>query len=99
MLLVQIVRIPAEGVDAFQRFESLVLPLMPNYGGGLLRRLRSADGCVEVHVLSFPSEEQLDAYRADPLRVEHLPVLKESGAVAELLEMADVEALSLEPKT
>ena len=93
MVLVQIVRIPAEGVDAFQRFESIVLPLMPNHGGGLLRRLRSADGGIEVHVLSFPSQEALDAYRTDPARLEHLPLLKESGAVAELLEMTDVENL------
>ncbi len=90
MMLVQIVRIPAEGVTAFQRFESAVLPLMPNYGGKLERRLRSADGRIEVHMLSFPSQQALDAYRADPVRVEHLPLLAESGAVAELLELADV---------
>ena len=95
MLLVQIVRIPAEGVAAFQQFESVVLPLMPNYGGKLERRLRSADGRAEVHVLSFPSQEALDAYRADAVRVEHLPLLAESGAVAELLELDDVGTAQL----
>ncbi len=90
MILAQIVRIPSAGVDAFQRFESIVLPLLPRYGGRLDRRLRSADGRIELHVLSFPSNDALDAYRADPIRVEHLHLLAESGAEAELLELADV---------
>ncbi len=91
MLLMQIVRIPAEGVAAFQQFESVVLPLMPNYDGQLQRRLRSADGRIEVHLLSFRSQQALDAYRADPVRVENLPLLTESGAVAEPMELIDIE--------
>lgn len=90
MILAQIVRIPPGGVEAFQKFESVVLPLMPRYGGRLDRRLRSTDGCVELHIISFPSGDALDAYRADPVRVEHLHLLAESDAVAELLELADV---------
>jgi hypothetical protein len=90
MILAQIVRIPPAGVEVFQRFESIVLPLMPRYGGRLDRRLRSADGRVELHILSFPSHDALDAYKADPIRVEHLHLLAEAGAVAELLELADV---------
>ena len=92
MILVQIVRIPAEGVATFQRYESLVLPLMPNYGGVVERRLRSADGQTELHVMSFPSRPALDAYIADPDRARHQPLRVVSGAIAELLEMTDVAA-------
>ena len=90
MTLVQIVHIPAEGVAAFQRFESRVLALFPNYGAILQRRLRSPDGQIEIHVMSFPSQGALEAYRADPARGELLPLLAESGATSELLEMSDV---------
>ncbi len=48
MLLVQTVRIPASGVEAFQRYESRVLPLMSKYGGVLERRLRTADALSEL---------------------------------------------------
>ena len=90
MIVAQIARIPPAGVAAFQQFESVVLPLMPRYGGRLHRRLRSADSCVELHIISFPSNDALDAYRSDPIRAEHLHLLVESEAVTELLELADV---------
>jgi hypothetical protein len=79
MILAQIVLIPSAGVDAFQRFESIVLPLMPRDGGRLDRRLRSADGRVELHILSFPSNDAVEAYKADPIRVEHLHLLAEAA--------------------
>ncbi len=91
MTLVQIVRIPAEGVGSFQSFESRVLPLLPKYGARLDRRLRSADGQTEVHVMSFPSQEALDRYREDPVRVAALPLLEESGSTSELIELRDVD--------
>jgi uncharacterized protein (DUF1330 family) len=92
MLLTQIVHVPAEGVAAFQRFESLVLPLMPRYGGALVSRWRGRDGEFEVHVVSFPSQEALDAYKADPERVAVLALLESSGAKTELVEVVDVTA-------
>jgi hypothetical protein len=90
LLLVQIVRVPPEGVTTFQRYESLVLPLLPRHGGRFERRLRGEDGHIEVHIVSFPSHEALDAYRGDPDRVKHLPLLEESGAETELIEVTDV---------
>jgi uncharacterized protein (DUF1330 family) len=90
MLLVQIVRIPAEGVADFQLYESRVLPLLPRHGGRLERRLRSADGRIEVHVVSFPSPEALEQYRNDPERTAQLPLLTRSGAARELIEVTDV---------
>jgi hypothetical protein len=90
MLLTQIVRIPAAGVADFQEFESRVLPLLPRFGGALERRVRGHDGELEIHLVSFPSQEQLDAYLVAPERVAALPLLVASGAVAELVEVLDV---------
>lgn len=90
LLLVQIVRIPAGGVADFQLYESRVLPLLSAYGGRLDRRLRSADGTFELHVISFPSREALERYRADPERQAQLPLLAASGAETELIEVAGV---------
>lgn len=92
MTLVQIVRIPAEGVAAFREFESHVLPIMPRYGGRLERRLHSDDGTVEVHIVSFPSAEALERYTSDPDRVRHLPLRDASGASSELIEVTDVDS-------
>lgn len=90
MLLVQTVRVPVEGIEAFREFEAAVLPLLPKYDARLERRLRTLDGRVELHVVSFPSREALDGYRADPARQEHLHLLHESEAATELLEVMDV---------
>jgi uncharacterized protein (DUF1330 family) len=90
MLLTQIVHIPADGVADFQQFESHVIPLMPRYGGALVSRFRGRDGEFEVHVVSFPSQEALDDYRADPERLAVLALLESSGAMSELVEVVDV---------
>ncbi len=90
LTLVQVVRIPAGGVEAFQRFESHVLPLMPKHGGVLERRLRGDEGRTEVHVISFPSREALQAYMGDPERARHVRLREESGATSELIEVTDV---------
>jgi hypothetical protein len=89
MLLVQVVRIPAAGVADFQRYESLVLPLLARYGGKLERRLRSDDGQFEIHIVSFATPDALERYRADSERQQHLPLLRASGATTELIEVSD----------
>ncbi len=90
MLFVQTIRLPAEGIDAFQRFEAAVLPLLPEYGARLERRLRTLDGRSEIHIASFPSREALDRYKADPRRQEHVHRLRESHAVLDFQEVKDV---------
>jgi hypothetical protein len=90
MTLVQIVRIPADGIATFREFEVKVLPLLTAHGGSLERRLRSTDGSTEVHIISFPSREALDAYMHDPERLRHAPLKDASGAVSELIEVTDV---------
>jgi hypothetical protein len=98
MLLVQTIRVPVEGIDALRRFEAAVLPLLPKHGARLERRLRTRDGRVEIHIVSFPSPEALESYRADPGRHEHLHLLHESHAAIELMEVTDVTGETLRGK-
>jgi hypothetical protein len=87
---VLVARIPPAGVEAFQRYEAAVLPLLGKHDGRLARRLRTGDGEVEVHVVEFASAAAFDAYRADPRRTEHAALLEASGARLELLAVDDV---------
>ena len=89
--LCAIFRIPAAGKDAYQAYESAVLPLLADHGGTLQRRLRTEDGGAEVHIVWFPSALHLDAYLADPRRSAHAGLFDASGAVAEVLTVADVK--------
>ncbi len=82
--------LPARGIEAFRRYEDAVLPLLAEHGGRLERRLRSPDGRTEVHIVEFPSPESFESYRDDGRRQELLPVLDQSGASIELLELYDV---------
>jgi uncharacterized protein (DUF1330 family) len=90
LTLVLIARIPPEGVAAFQAYEDQVLPLLGDYGGRLLRRLRNEAGTVEMHILGFPSEADLQKYRADPRREAAAPLLERSSATFERLSLRDV---------
>jgi hypothetical protein len=87
---VLIARIPPEGISTFTTYEDHVLPLLAEHGGVLQRRLRAADGTVEIHVLWFPSVAALARFRKDPRRVQHAPKLTDSGASIELLQLEDV---------
>jgi hypothetical protein len=84
------VRLPADGVESFQRYEEQVLPLLANQSGRLERRLRSPDGRIEVHLVSFSSVEHFHSYRDDPRHAELQPLLERSGAQADLYELYDV---------
>jgi uncharacterized protein (DUF1330 family) len=88
---VLVARIHAAGIETFRRYEAAVLPLLADHGGRLERRLRTAAGDIEVHVVSFASAEGFAAYRDDPRRAGHRVLLETSGAELELLEMTDVQ--------
>jgi len=90
VVYVLVARIPPAGVEAFRRYEAAVLPLLAEHGGRLARRLRTGDGAVEIHLVEFASAGAFDAYRADPRRAEHAPLLETSGARMELLAVEDV---------
>jgi hypothetical protein len=83
-------RVPVKGVKTFQRYESLVLPLLEDHDGRLERRLRSPDRLTEVHIVSFPTRAAFAAYREDRRRGQHAHLLAESGAAVEVLEVDDV---------
>jgi len=84
-----IARIPAEGVADFRAYEDAVLPLLPEFGGRLERRLRNADGTIEMHIVSFASEVDFQNYRNDPRRAAQTALLERSSARLELLPMTD----------
>lgn len=90
LTLTLIARIPAAGIEVFRQYEDLVLPLLSSHGGVLQRRLTSADGTTEIHIVHFASRAALDHYRSDPRRIAAAPRLLESGAAVELLEVEDV---------
>jgi hypothetical protein len=49
-------RLPEGRLDAFDAYESAVLPLLAEYGGHVERRLRSLDDRVEAHIVDVGSE-------------------------------------------
>jgi hypothetical protein len=85
-----IFRIPAEGVEDFRAYEAAVLPLLPEFNGRLERRLRSPDGTVEMHIVSYASDADRENYRKDPRRTAQAWLLEKSSAKSELLPMANV---------
>lgn len=91
LVLALIARVPPDGIAAFQEYEDTVLPLLPEFGGCLQRRLRNGDGTVELHVVRFASRADFERFRADPKRLAAAPLLQRSGAAIELMELHDVE--------
>ena len=83
--------------ELFHQFEDVAIPLMEEYGGRVLYRLRpdaaayvSAEEELpyEIHFLSFPSDEQLEAFMSDPRRVESAHLKDESVRSALLVQGA-----------
>ena len=90
LTFVMLADIPAGGESAFQRYESLVLPLLDRHGGQLERRLRTDDALAEVHVVSFSSKDGYESYMADPERQSHRAVLDGVDVAQRLLQVHDV---------
>jgi hypothetical protein len=82
--------VPLEGVERFQRYEAEVIPLLLEHRGQLERRLRSADGRIETHIVRFPSEAHFASYVGDPRRADHQQLLRDSGAQLALHRLFDV---------
>jgi hypothetical protein len=91
ILLALTARIPVAGIDAFQTYEAHVLPLLSAHEGTLQRRLRNADGTIEVHLVHFKSRDGFERFRSDPRRAAVAHVLASSGAVTEIVEVQDAE--------
>jgi len=84
------IRIPAEGIEDFRAYEDAVLPLLPEFNGRLERRLRSPDGTVEMHIVSFASDADRQNYLNDPRRKAQGWLLERSSAKSESLPMSNV---------
>lgn len=81
--------------EPFNYFEDQVLPLLKKYNGKLLYRGRPAQSHViettvgypyEVHLVSFESREDFNAYAQDPVRQKYLPLRDESIEKVMLIE-------------
>jgi enamine deaminase RidA (YjgF/YER057c/UK114 family) len=85
-----VVDLGADAVAPFDAYERRVLPLLARHGGAVDRRLRTADGRTEVHVLAFADRTGFDAYVADPDRAAHGRLLDGADVRRRLLEVDDV---------
>ena len=90
LTFVLIARVPPDGVADFQAYEAAVLPLLSEHGGSLERRLRNSDGTIEVHIVSFESDQNFQDYRNDPRRTALSHLFEASAARNELLAVTDV---------
>jgi hypothetical protein len=90
LTLVLIARVPSDGVASFQAYEQAALALLNEFGGLLERRLRSSDGTVEVHIVSFDSDQNFQRFRTDPRRASFAHLMEASAAKSELFAMTDV---------
>jgi len=87
---VVVIDVPAHGRAAFLRYERAVLPLLERHGGRLERRLRTADGLTEVHIVSFDSDVGYRAYIDDPERAVQRRLLGDVRLDQRLLPVVEV---------
>lgn len=91
LTLVLVVDLPDTSVAGFRAYEEKVLPLLERHAGRLERRLRTAEGRTEVHLLSFVDRASYQAYVDDPERTVHRGLLEGSPYEQRLLEVTDVD--------
>lgn len=68
LTMVAFLRVQPDQAADLTRYEDAVLGFLPDHGALIERRLRSVDGRIEAHLLSFPSRAAIDAYDEDPRR-------------------------------
>ena len=81
-----VVDLADDAVAPFDAYERRVLPLLARHGGRLDRRLRTADGCTEIHLLSF----------ADRAGIRRLPRRPRPAAAGRLLDGLEIRRRLLE---
>jgi len=90
LTFVLIARVPPDGIASYQAYEAAVLPLLSEFGGSLERRLRNSDGTIEVHIVSFDSDQNRQRFRSDPRRASFAHLFEASAASNEVFAMTDV---------
>jgi hypothetical protein len=88
--IVAVVQMSEEDVEGGQRYEDLVLDLLPSEGGRVERRLRTADGRTEYQVLWFPTREAMQKVLAHPDRLAARDRLGAAVPTTAVHEVADV---------
>lgn len=94
MVLVVLLTVRRAELDAFRRFERGAAAVMAGHGGRIERvvALAPAPGdalCREVHLVRFPSEQALAAYRQDPALDALRPLRERSVVQTEILAGED----------
>ena len=95
--IVMVADLPSGAEEAFQAYESAVLPRLPRHGGRLERRFRTGDALTEVHIVSFTSQEGFDAYLADEERQSHRGLLEGLDIAQRVLLVDDVQVPLRDP--
>jgi uncharacterized protein (DUF1330 family) len=90
VLIAMIAEIEPAGVEAFRAYEDRVLALLPRHGGRLERRVRSAAGTTEIHLVAFEDQAGYDAYIEDPERAGARALLAGVEITQRVLGVSDV---------
>ncbi|QNF34473.1 DUF1330 domain-containing protein [Adhaeribacter swui] len=73
--------------ETFLKYEDQVLPLLPQYYGELVYRIRpdksnfvhaTDELPYEIHLLTFPTTQDFENFRQDPERLKHQPLFTKS---------------------
>jgi hypothetical protein len=81
--------------DVFNLFEAHVLPLLGRHNGVLVYRVRPAQSSIiatavgypyEVHLITFPTKKDFEAYRDDKERLQYMELKNASVERAVLIE-------------
>jgi len=79
--ITQLVYLKPGGENTFEAFEEVAIPLISRYRGQLLLRIRPDNSSFieggtelpyEVHLVTFPSEKDFEAFSKDPERASML---------------------------
>jgi enamine deaminase RidA (YjgF/YER057c/UK114 family) len=90
LTLALVVDLEPDAIAPFDAYERRVLPLLARHGGRLDRRLGTADGRTEIHLISFADRAGHDAYLADPDRAAAGRLLEGVDVRRRLLEVTDI---------
>ena len=91
--LALVVDLAENAVEPFDAYERRVLPLLERHDGRLDRRLRTADGRTEIHLVSFADRAGYDAYLADPDRAAAGRLLDGLDVRRRLFEVTDAQPI------
>jgi hypothetical protein len=95
MYIPQLVYILDGREKIFNEFETIVIPIISNYNGRLMTRIRPTDDSIidcniekpyEIHLVEFNSHEDFEDYQKDKVRTKFLHLKKKSIKSTMLIE-------------